>query len=252
MSDRENKGNFTHSDEERKRGYDMVDYIFPKHNPLDTSPNNEEGIDEELRSAQIELRLAEIEEAYKILRSIRDGDGELIAQQNLRRAGHIGSSSRGLEGVDWKLWKHRFHSERITVAGHSFGAATVVEILRNTNDRFTHVEQGIIYDIWGAPVKPAAQDPAHRICRPLLGINSEAFMYWRENFDSVMSLMEEAREQGAPAFLCTVRGSVHISQSDFSILYPHYCSFFLKSTVNARRAVDLNIRWVLSICCLPS
>jgi platelet-activating factor acetylhydrolase len=34
------------------------------------------------------------------------------------------------------------------MAGHSFGAATVVEVLRHT-DRFTNVQAGIIYDIWG-------------------------------------------------------------------------------------------------------
>jgi platelet-activating factor acetylhydrolase len=55
-------------------------------------------------------------------------------------------------------------------------------------------------------------------------------MYWQSNFDAVMSLMQEATEQGAPAFLCTVRGSVHLSQSDFSLLYPHLCSLFLKAT----------------------
>lgn len=39
----------------------------------------------------------------------------------------------------------------------------------------------------------------------------------------------------------TVRGSIHISQSDFSILYPNFCSLFLKMTVNPRRAIDINV-----------
>lgn len=69
-------------------------------------------------------------------------------------------------------------------------------------------------------------------------------MYWQANFDAVMSLMKEAKEQEAPAFLCTVRGSVHISQSDFSVLYDHITSFFFKATVNPQRAIDLNIRYV--------
>ena len=69
-------------------------------------------------------------------------------------------------------------------------------------------------------------------------------MYWQKNFDAVMSLMNEAKEQGAPAFLCTVRGSIHISQSDFSVLFNHVCSFFLKATVHPQRAIDLNIRSV--------
>jgi len=207
---------------------------------MDTSPNNEKGVDRDLRNAQIELRMCELEEAYRVLRDISDGKGEEVAKQNLRKKGYVGGSSRGLEGVDWPQWKNRFHTDKITVAGHSFGAATIVEVLRNT-DRFHNVQAGIIYDIWGAPIKPPEDDLQHRIHLPILGINSEAFMYWQANFDAVMSLMNEAKEQGAPAFLCTVRGSVHINQSDFSILYKHITSFFFKATVHPQRAIDLNI-----------
>ncbi|KAH7394455.1 platelet-activating factor acetylhydrolase, isoform II-domain-containing protein [Pyrenochaeta sp. MPI-SDFR-AT-0127] len=229
-----------HTDEEIRKGYHHVDYIFPKNNPKDTSPNNELGVDGELRSAQIEMRLCELEEAYRVLKIICAGDGDQIARQNLRGHGYIGGSSRGLEGVDWTLWKHRFHIEKMTMAGHSFGAATVVEVLRHT-DRFLNVQAGIIYDIWGAPIKPPAEDPKHRIHLPLLGISSEAFMYWEKNWNAVVSLMHEASEHGAPAYLLTVRGSVHISQSDFSVLYRHLTSFFMKATVHPQRAIDLNI-----------
>jgi platelet-activating factor acetylhydrolase len=75
----------------------------------------------------------------------------------------------------------------------------------------------------------------------LLGISSEAFMYWEKNWDASMSLMNEASEHGAPAYLLTVKGSVHISQSDFSILYQHVSSFFMKATVHPQRAIDLNV-----------
>jgi hypothetical protein len=117
-------------------------------NRWDTAPMNEKGPDMDLRAAQIELRLAEFEEAYHILCQIRNGDGEKVAQRNLRKKGYVGASSRALDGVNWASWKDRFHTERVTAAGHSFGAATVVEILRHA-DKFKHVEQGIIYDIWG-------------------------------------------------------------------------------------------------------
>ncbi|KAJ4358268.1 uncharacterized protein N0V89_002848 [Didymosphaeria variabile] len=240
----EKQHNLEHADEERERGFDKVvstiptytstrlrltaqDYIFPKGNPKDTAPNNEKGVDRELRNAQIELRMCELEEAYRVLCDICDGKGEEVARQNLRKKGYVGASSRGLDGVDWARWKDRFHVDKVNVAGHSFGAATVVEVLRNT-DRFKNVQAGIIYDIWGAPIRPPADDPAHRI-------------HWEENFDAVMSLMHEAKDQGAPAVLCTVRGSVHISQSDFSILYSGITSFFFKATVNPQRAIDLNI-----------
>jgi len=123
--------------------------------------------------------------------------------------------------------------------GHSFGAATTVEVLRHA-DRFNYIGQGIIYDIWGGAIRPP-EDPRHRISVPLLGINSEAFMYWPHNFESVLSLCHEAKEHGSLCWLMTVRGSIHISQSDFSLLYPKMSSLFLKMTVNPQRAIDLNI-----------
>ncbi|KAF2006668.1 hypothetical protein P154DRAFT_416653, partial [Amniculicola lignicola CBS 123094] len=240
MEEGEKKGGVDHSDQERDSGYGKVDYIFPEGNPKDTAPSNEKGVDSELRGAQIELRMAEIEEAFRVLKQICAGKGAEVARLNLRREGYVGGNSRGLEGVNWEVWTNRFHVDKFTVAGHSFGAATVVEILRHA-DRFENVQAGIIYDIWGAPIKPPQEDQRHRIHTPILGINSEAFMYWQPNFEAVMSLMHEATEQAAPAFLLTVRGSIHLNQSDFSLLYPHVCSFFMKATVNPERAIDLNV-----------
>lgn len=124
--------------------------------------------------------------------------------------------------------------------GHSFGAATTIEVLRH-QDRFQFVSQGIIYDIWGAAIQPPEEKPEHRISTPLLGINSEAFMYWPNNFDAVTKLCEEAKERDQLCWLMTVRGSVHVTQSDFSLLYPRISSWLLKMTINPQRAIDLNI-----------
>ena len=230
------------SEKDRKRRWTQMDYVFPKDNKKDTLPGNTQGVDGELRSAQIDLRLAEIEEAFHVMTLIHDGHGEEVAASNLRlkSAGNKGGSSRGLRGVDWMSWKDRFHLQQVTMLGHSFGAATTVEVLRH-QDRFQYISQGIIYDIWGAAIRPPEDKPEHRIHCPLLGINSEAFMYWPDNFESVMSLCKEAKEHDVLVWLMTVRGSVHISQSDFSILYPQLSSLFLKMTVNPQRAIDLNI-----------
>ena len=227
---------------DREKGFSRMDYVFPKDNAQDTMPGNKQGVDAELRSAQIQLRLAEIEEAYHIMTVIHGGDGETVAKANLRlkSPGRVGGSSRGLRGIDWALWKDRFHLQQVTMLGHSFGAATTVEVLRH-QDRFQFVGQGIIYDIWGAAIQPPENEPQHRIQTPLLGISSEAFMYWPDNFESIMSLCKEAKDQHALVWLMTVRGSVHISQSDFSLLYPRLASLLLKMTVNPRRAIDLNI-----------
>ncbi|KAK3716390.1 hypothetical protein LTR37_006540 [Vermiconidia calcicola] len=243
MEDREQRGGVDHRSEERSKGYDIVDYLFPKDNPMDTSPHNDKGVDKELRDAQIALRMAEIEEAYGVMRRIVNGDGQLIAERNLRRKGFKGSSSHGLEGVDWSRWRDRVRLDYVTAAGHSFGAATVVETLRH-DDRFNYLAQGIIYDIWGAGTRPPDEEsPSHRIHAPLLAINSETFTYWRSNFELVEALVKEAQDdpESSPSWLLTLRGTVHISQSDFSLMYPHVCSLFLKMVANPRRALDLNI-----------
>jgi len=243
MSERENAGKVDHSSDEQRRGYDVMDYVFPKDNPYDTSPLNEKGVDHELRNAQIELRLAELEEAYAVMNEICDGDGQKVEDRNLRTEGYKASSSHGLKGVDWDRWKNRFDLNHVTACGHSFGAATVTEMLRH-DDRFNYIGQGIIYDIWGAGTTPAEEEaPHHRIHAPLLAVNSEAFTYWRENFELVESLIKEAQAEPSPSpsWLLTLRGTVHVSQSDFSLLYDHVCSIFLKMVANPRRALDLNI-----------
>ena len=65
-------------------------------------------------------------------------------------------------------------------------------------------------------------------------------MYWQDNFDTVMSLTKEAKSHRAPAWLLTVQGTIHVSQSDFSIIYPHICTALMKMTVDPKRALDLN------------
>lgn len=241
VAEREVSGRIDHSPYERRKGYNKVDYIFPKENPFDTAPNSKGGVDSELRGAQIALRLAELEEAYHVMQVICSGEGQKLADQNMRRAGFKASSSHGLNGVDWPSWRDRFHLMNVTACGHSFGAATAVEMLRH-DDRFNYITQGIIYDIWGAGTNPLEKDsPSHRIHAPLLAINSEAFTYWPSNFALVSDLIAEAAESRSPSWLMTLRGTVHISQSDFSLLYPDLCSLFLKAIANPQRALDLNI-----------
>lgn len=241
-ADLEKRGHVDHHERERERGYAVIDYVFPKDNPADTAPNNPKGVDTELREAQIDMRMAELEEACSILTEIVKGNGQRIADRNLRKQGYKGASRHGLEGVDWSRWTNRFRLDHATICGHSFGAATAVEVLRH-DDRFKNVTQGIIYDIWGAGTRPADGEPQHRINAPILAINSEAFTYWPSNFQLVESLVEEAQTEPdpCPSWLLTLRGTVHVSQSDFSLLYPHVCSSFLKMVANPRRALDLNI-----------
>jgi platelet-activating factor acetylhydrolase len=60
------KGEADRSAEQKHRNYDVVDFIYPKDNPYDTRPGNPNGVDEELRTQQLKLRQAEVEEAFEI------------------------------------------------------------------------------------------------------------------------------------------------------------------------------------------
>ena len=87
-------------------------------------------------------------------------------------------------------------------------------------------------------------------------------MYWEDNFTMAMSLVKESalystsgptensetphprREPDAHhhSYLLTVPGTVHISQSDFPLLYPHIVSTVMHSTMEPHRAIEINIR----------
>lgn len=235
---------------EQRRSHYKVDYIFPKDNAQDTSPHNPIGVDTELRGAQIEMRLAEIEEAYYVLELINSGQADQVVARNLRKKGHIGSSSQGLEGICWSDWQGRLQMSSVTAMGHSFGGATTVQVLRHA-ERFTWVSQGILLDAWG-PATP--QDDQNRVRKPILSIGSEAFMHWKENYDHIESICREARDEGALCWMTTIRGSTHLSQTDFAVLYPNWMSLLMKTIVNPRRAINLTIHSALEflMVTLPS
>lgn len=226
---------------EVSRSY-MVDYIFPKDNAQDTAPHNPIGVDHELRDAQIQMRVAEIEEAYKVLQIINDGDPEdWIGKCNLRKKPNQGSSSRGLDGVDWSDWKDRLSLENVTAMGHSFGGATTAQILR-LNKEFPWIGQGILLDAWGTATPEVQSGRAEQsITKPLLSIGSEAFMHWSENYDKIESICNEAKQNSALSWMMTVRGSTHMSQTDFAVLFPKWMDLFIKTLVHPQRGIYLTV-----------
>lgn len=221
-----------------KKSY-VVDYIFPKDNAQDTSPNNQRGVDHDLRDAQIEMRMAEIMEAYYAMELINSGQGELVLKNNLRKEGNCGSSSKGLDNIDWPDWVGRLRLDKVTAMGHSFGGATTVQITRE-DERFPWVGQGILLDAWG-PAIPKTQDNKGRIGKPLLAIGSEAFMHWPENFDAVFDICQQTRDTGVPCWMLTVKGSTHLSQTDFAVLYYRWMSYLAKNVIHSRRAVLITV-----------
>lgn len=63
-------------------------------------------------------------------------------------------------------------------------------------------------------------------------------MYWPGNFKVAKAICEETRESGSPCWLVTVRGTVHISQSDFCILYPRRLTRIYNTAVSVAGSCD--------------
>ncbi|KAK8139438.1 1-alkyl-2-acetylglycerophosphocholine esterase [Apiospora sp. TS-2023a] len=278
----------------KKKGgvnYYVVDYLFPEGNTWDTAPNNDRGVDTEMRSAQLDMRLAEIREVHRVVGLLNAGRGEEVARDNLRRKGNRGSSSRGLEGVDWAAWKGRLRLDRdVTAMGHSFGGTTTIRLMRHPGTHFEWVGQGVLLDTWGMPIledendekveekaddtgtdtetavdtkrtspRPSSihsncsdhtldqcQRGRHGECaKPLMSIGSEAFMYWKPNRTAIDRVCDEARRHGQPAWSLTLRGTAHLSQTDFGVLFPRLQSWAMKTTIDPRRAIDLTAGLVL-------
>ncbi|RFU73619.1 platelet-activating factor acetylhydrolase [Trichoderma arundinaceum] len=217
--------------------YYVVDYILPKDNAQDTSPHNRRGVDRTLRSAQIELRQEEIKEVFYILDLINSGHGDDVASLNLRKKGNIGSSSMGLNGINWEDWKDSMFLNNVTMMGHSFGGATTVQICRD--ESLTWLGQGVILDAWGQATPPPGETSKERVTKPIISISTEVFMHWKENFDKVVEFCNEARESGVLCWMLTVVGSTHLAMTDLAILYPHWMSILMKSMVNPLRAISL-------------
>jgi platelet-activating factor acetylhydrolase len=235
-----NKRRQQQEDAETKPYY-KIDYLFPKDNAQDTSPHNPNGVDKELRGAQIEMRLAEVEEASYVLGLINSGKGDKIRRDNLRKGDHVGSSSVGLDGINWQDWAGRLDLESVTMMGHSFGGATTVQALRS--DKLSWVTQGILLDPWG-PATPECTEQKS-VHKPVLSIGSEAFMHWAENFECVEQVCNEAREAGTLSWMTTIRGSTHLSQTDFAVLYPNWMSLLIKTIVDPERAIYLTVNSAL-------
>ncbi|KAG6101907.1 hypothetical protein E4U30_000682 [Claviceps sp. LM220 group G6] len=218
----------------------IMDYILPKDNAQDTSPRNPRGVDTVLRTAQIELRLKEIKEAYHVLTLINEGKGDEIARVNLRKKGNIGSSSIGLAGISWDSWKGSMFLNQVTAMGHSFGGATTVQLCRDHS--LTWLGQGVVLDGWGQGTPERGDDPNNTVCKPIMAISSEAFMHWKPNFKRIVGFCQEARESGALCWMLTIVGSTHLAMTDFAVLYPRWMTFLMKSMANPLRALFLTTK----------
>lgn len=187
----------------------------------------------------------------------------------------------------FKMFKGKLDVNRpgsIIWAGHSFGACTVVQLLKSTfwgptkgekavenplfspsadsslSKQITTSSSAMLLDMWGLPFQSPATKalwekpmPCYANNGPggvgILAVLSEAFFKWSGNM-SVTTTALTSRTPGdarpGPRFMYPTT-SAHLSQSDFGILFPWLTSKLLKTEHPPERYVKLNARAILEV-----
>lgn len=77
---------------------------------------------------------------------------------------------------------------------------------------------------------------------PSLHIISEQFLKWQENYRALPPLLEESRSSSSFAKAFYLKGSAHLSQSDFQLLFPNVCRRYFHAKADALKTMEVNVR----------
>ena len=108
------------------------------------------------------MRVAEVKETYEVMQRLARGEGEALARENVRICGAKGFSSSGsAPPVDWSFWQNHFQAETdVTLAGHSFGGATVVSFGTRLNADYTWADATLTDSLAAYGVRCPASRPS--------------------------------------------------------------------------------------------
>lgn len=210
-----------------------------------------------LRRAQLAMRAAEIKEALHVIRRINAGDCEWLASVHTRSLGSALCGARRFRKARKRLsiphcsdffapWKGKLDLAFPTLAGHSFGGATLIEFLRTDQKDFPY---GIVLDPWMEPVRDPAEDESVRgkLDKPVYVINSEGFSMWRDQYNKLMRVLVDAvtTNRNHRGWLMTLCGSNHTDFSDLPYLFPHIFGSALSGPQCVRSFATLTMEQVL-------
>ncbi|WFD42316.1 1-alkyl-2-acetylglycerophosphocholine esterase [Malassezia psittaci] len=186
-----------------------------------------------LRRAQLAMRAAEVQEALHIVRKINEGDSDWVAARHTRSLGaaFVGASrfKKARRDLDiphcadfFRSWEGKLDVEFPSLAGHSFGGATLIEFLRSDQEDFKF---GIVLDPWMDPVRDPLDDPEirNKLNKPIYVLNSEGFTLWRDQYNKLIRVLVDALTSNPDyrGWLMTLCGSNHTDFSDLPYLLPH-------------------------------
>ncbi|XP_041043220.1 platelet-activating factor acetylhydrolase isoform X2 [Carcharodon carcharias] len=131
---------------------------------------------------------------------------------------------------DFIKMKDTLDLQKVTIMGHSFGGATVIDAL-SKDHRF---QCGVALDAWMFPL----EDEIHtKVQKPILFINSEKFQ-WVVNILKMKKLDSNTVQRK----MITIMGTVHQSFPDFTFLTGTFFGriFQLKGTIDPLIAIDIS------------
>ena len=67
-------------------------------------------------------------------------------------------------------------------------------------------------------------------------------MKWQDNYRALPPLLKESRESSSFAKVFYLKGSAHLSQSDFQLLFPNLCRRYFHAKADAARNMEVNVR----------
>lgn len=249
--------------EEAKAKYDpLCDYAAVPYLPFETlglAPFMAKQGEKEmaLRRAQLAMRAAEIKEALHVIRRINAGDCEWLASVHTRSLGSALCGARRFRKARKHLsiphckdffapWKGKLDLAFPTLAGHSFGGATLIEFLRTEQTDFPY---GIVLDPWMEPVRDPAEDESvcGKLDKPVYVINSEGFSMWRDQYNKLMRVLVDAvtTNRNNRGWLMTLCGSNHTDFSDLPYLFPRIFGSALTGPQCVRTFATLTMEQVL-------
>jgi len=236
------------------------------------------------RDAQVRIRLWELSLVHEALQKLNSGDEAI---HNL--AIHKGETSKFANDANTlKMFHGRLAVTQpgsITFAGHSFGAATAVQLVKSvyyTNTRkidtsaifdpsasltpslasqITPSTPLVLLDPWGLPLTSPSLSALNALPLPcfstrtspggsnVLAILSEAFFKWRGNLGDIQRALADpsspSPSRPQSRIFYPVK-SAHLSQSDFGLLFPNVTKYVAKAD-EPQRTMTLNVRAALQM-----
>jgi len=246
----------------------IVDYRCVSHKPGREVYN--------ARDEQLKIRLWELGLVYESLLKIN----------NCEEVSNLNFDMKSKVDVEYTNPLSIFHNNldirpgSVTWAGHSFGAATIVQLIKSVfyfpriqtpiyipsstslRSQITSITPIILLDLWALPLNSPSTSSLQ--IQPLpcfspsgpggssaLAILSEAFVKWRANLRDVKKVVSdpftgEKNITRPSAHVFYPLKSAHLGQSDFGLLFPNVTKYLAKAE-EPERTLRLNVRAILEV-----